>query len=137
MSRNLLIGAAVVAAAALVMVLRPSPAPGQSRPPSPPPPAPAVATTGRPRLVDLGAKSCIPCKAMVPVLDGLRTDFAGRLDVDFIDVRENGEAGEVWGVSIIPTQVFLAADGRELGRHEGFISREDILARWARLGVKL
>jgi hypothetical protein len=33
--------------------------------------------------------------------------------------------------------IFYAADGRELSRHEGFMSREDILAHWKELGVAL
>ena len=31
--------------------------------------------------------------------------------------------------------LFHAADGSELFRHEGFFSREDILAKWRELGV--
>jgi thioredoxin 1 len=87
--------------------------------------------------VDLGATRCIPCKAMAPILDRLRTDYAGRLEVTFIDVWDApGEARE-YGVRLIPTQIFFAADGRELARHEGFISRDEILARWKALGVEL
>jgi thioredoxin 1 len=131
MSRNLVIGVAVAAAVVLVLVFRPSAA-------SPAPVAPvAVVSHTRPRLLDLGATTCIPCKAMVPVLEGLRADYAGKLDVEFIDIWKNREAGEAWHVEIMPTQVFIAADGRELARHEGFISREDILAQWQKLGVAL
>src|SRR6266542_4618932 len=39
-----------------------------------------------PRLVDLGAGKCIPCKAMAPILDQLGTDYAGRLEVTFVDI---------------------------------------------------
>jgi thioredoxin 1 len=38
---------------------------------------------------------------------------------------------------MIPTQIFYAADGRELARHEGFIGRDEILAKWRELGVSL
>jgi thioredoxin 1 len=90
-----------------------------------------------PRLVDLGAGKCIPCKAMAPILEQLRVDYAGRLEVQFIDVWKEPEAGEPYRIRMIPTQVFYGADGRELDRHEGFISREDILAKWKALGVEL
>lgn len=139
MSRNLLIGLGVVAAVVLVLVFRPAATnPGSA--PSSVPAAATAATSGlgaRPKLLDLGATNCIPCKAMVPVLDGLRTDYAGRMDVEFIDIWKNREAGEAWNVEIMPTQVFLSADGRELARHQGFMSREDILAQWTKLGVAL
>jgi len=36
-----------------------------------------------PKLLDLGAKTCIPCKMMAPILDELRTAYAGDFDVVF------------------------------------------------------
>lgn len=99
--------------------------------------ATTTATAALPRLVDLGADKCVPCKMMAPVLDQLRIDYEGRLRVDFIDVWKTPEAGEPFGIKLIPTQVFLAPDGSELFRHEGFISREDILAKWRELGYAL
>jgi thioredoxin 1 len=103
--------------------------------------APASASTNTvpgvalPRLVDLGANKCIPCKKMAPILEGLKADFAGQLDVRFIDVWENREAGRKYEVLLIPTQIFFNAAGEELFRHEGFYSREDILAKWKELGL--
>jgi len=92
---------------------------------------------GIPRLVDLGAGKCIPCKAMAPILDQLGKDYAGKLQVEIIDVWQDRAAAEPYRIGMIPTQIFYAADGRELSRHEGFMSREDILARWKELGVAL
>ena len=37
---------------------------------------------------------------------------------------------EKYGIKMIPTQIFFAVDGTELFRHEGFMSREDIAAKW-------
>lgn len=90
-----------------------------------------------PRLVDLGADQCIPCKMMAPILEALKTDYAGKLDVEFIDVWKNPDAGATYGVEVIPTQIFYSATGKELRRHTGFIGREDILATWKELGVDL
>jgi thioredoxin 1 len=90
-----------------------------------------------PRLVDLGANKCIPCKAMKPILDELRATYAGTLDVVFIDVWENPNKGKEYGINIIPTQIFYDAGGKELFRHEGFFSRADILAKWKEFGVDL
>ena len=90
-----------------------------------------------PRLVDLGAKKCIPCKQMVPVLAALTTEYAGRLEVVFIDVWENRAAGKEYGIRLIPTQIFYDAAGKELFRHEGYWSKEAILAKFKELGVEL
>ena len=83
-----------------------------------------------PRLVDLGAGKCIPCKAMAPILDELRKDFAGPFEVVFIDVWQNPQEGEKYDIQMIPTQIFYDAAGKELFRHQGFFSRDDILATW-------
>jgi len=90
-----------------------------------------------PRLVDLGADKCIPCKMMAPMLEDLKTEYAGKLQVDFIDVWKNPEQSRIYGIKIIPTQIFFDASGKELFRHEGFYSKKDILAKWKELGIKL
>ena len=99
--------------------------------------APSAPTAALPRLVDLGADKCIPCKMMAPILQDLKTSLVERLTVEFIDVWQNPEAGKPYKIKLIPTQIFLAADGRELFRHEGFFSKEDILAKWKEFGVDL
>ena len=89
-----------------------------------------------PKLVDLGAKKCIPCKMMAPILEQLTKEYVGVFDVEFIDVwqKENAEKGKAYSVEQIPTQVFLDPEGKELWRHVGFISKEDILKKWKELG---
>ena len=90
-----------------------------------------------PRLVDVGADQCIPCKMMIPVLEELRTEYAGRLRVEFVDAWKNPAAAEAYNVYAIPTQIFYDATGKELFRHEGFFAKEDILTKWKELGVDL
>lgn len=87
-----------------------------------------------PKLLDLGSKTCIPCKQMEPILAELKSQYAGRMTVEFIDVNENQAAALQHRVEIIPTQVFFSAEGEELYRHVGFYAKEDILAKWAELG---
>ncbi len=90
-----------------------------------------------PRLVDLGAGKCIPCRKMAPILEELKKEYAGRMEVVFIDVWKNPDAGKAYGVEMIPTQIFYDAAGTELFRHTGFFGREDILGKWKELGVEL
>ncbi|MBN2288834.1 MAG: thioredoxin family protein [Candidatus Glassbacteria bacterium] len=92
---------------------------------------------GLPQLIDLGADKCIPCKMMEPVLEELRREFKGRLEVTFIDVWKNPGAGRHYGIRVIPTQIFYDAGGSELFRHEGFFSKKDILDKWKELGISL
>ena len=91
--------------------------------------------TKLPKLLDLGSNKCIPCKAMAPILEGLKKEYAGQMNVEFIDVWQNEDAGKQYGVEMIPTQIFFDATGKELFRHTGFFGKEDILAKWQELGV--
>ena len=88
-------------------------------------------------MIDLGAGKCIPCKKMAPILEELKAEYAGVLEVEFIDVWQNPGAGDQYGIQLIPTQIFYDAAGKELFRHEGFFSKEDILTKWKELGVNL
>ena len=125
----------VVVAAAAVLVLK-----GSKPPPAASTPVPVAAAKlpklpKLPKLLDLGATKCIPCKMMVPVLEGLKQEYAGKMTVEFIDVWQNEAAGKEYRVEMIPTQIFYDATGRELFRHTGFFGKDAILAKWQELGV--
>ncbi len=97
----------------------------------------AAEATKLPKLVDLGADKCIPCKMMAPILKELKAEYAGRMEVEFIDVWKNPGAGTPFKIKLIPTQIFFDASGKELFRHEGFFGKADILAKWKELGVDI
>jgi len=97
----------------------------------------AVAPVKLPRFVDLGADKCIPCKMMIPVIDELSKEYKGKLQVEFYDVWKNPAYGQQYGIRVIPTQIFIDPDGKELFRHEGFFSKEDILTKWKKLGFEI
>jgi len=90
-----------------------------------------------PKLIDLGADKCIPCKMMFTVLDELKKDYKGKLAVEFIDVWKNPSAGEKYKVRMIPTQVFYDGEGKEVYRHLGYFPKEDIIAAFKKHGIKL
>jgi len=93
-----------------------------------------LAAAELPKLVDVGADKCIPCIKMAPILEQLKTDFAGEMHVQFDDAWKNRDQAASYGVQMIPTQIFYGTDGKELYRHTGFYSREEILAKWQELG---
>lgn len=107
------------------------------KPAKPAKPAQAAKPKVLPRLVDLGAKSCIPCKMMAGVLDELTQEYGGRLEVVFYDVYDNPQSGRDYGVRAIPTQVFFDTQGKEFFRHEGFMPKADILAKFKEHGINL
>ncbi|MCE5326031.1 MAG: thioredoxin family protein [Planctomycetaceae bacterium] len=95
-------------------------------------------TAALPTLMDFGAKTCIPCKRMAPILEELSKELAGKLVVTFVDVSVAGNMPQArsHGIKLIPTQIFVDAAGKELWRHEGFLSKEDLLAKWKELGYE-
>jgi thioredoxin 1 len=123
----------IVGAAVAAYMLRPAADAGTAHTDE----APVAAATALPRLLDLGADKCVPCKMMAPILEELKQTYAGTLTVEFIDVWKVPAAAQPYGIRVIPTQIFFSAEGTELFRHEGFYSREDILAKWRELGVML
>ena len=88
-----------------------------------------------PRLVDLGRGTCIPCKMMAPILEELRVEYEGRAVVEVIDLREDSQAGADYAIRVIPTQIFFDSDGNEVWRHEGFLAKDAIIAKFTEMGV--
>ena len=103
----------------------------------PQPESTVESTNGLPRLVDLGAGKCAACKMMTPILEEIKQEYSGIFDVEFIDVWQSPDAGEKYGVRIIPLQIFYDGSGNELFRHEGFFSKDDILGKWHELGIDI
>ena len=96
----------------------------------------AALASGRPTIVDFGARSCIPCKKMAPILEQLEKEYKGRANVIFIDVWQDNKIGGTYRVQMIPTQIFFDAKGKEAGRHIGFMDRQPIIDTLTKLGVK-
>jgi thioredoxin 1 len=91
---------------------------------------------GLPVMIELGSDQCIPCKMMAPIIEELKTEYAEKLTVYFLDVRKLPALSKLYGIKLIPTQIFYDASGKELFRHEGFFAKEDILAKWKEFGVE-
>ncbi|NLI34537.1 MAG: thioredoxin family protein, partial [Deltaproteobacteria bacterium] len=79
-----------------------------------------------------------PCKMMAPIMEELEKEYhdSGKAAIYFIDVWKDKEQGRKFGIRAIPTQIFYDRDGNEVKRHEGFMSKGDIVAMLEKLGVK-
>ena len=97
---------------------------------------PQAPVPGKVTMVDLGAKSCIPCKMMAPIIEELEKEYKDKAAIVFIDVWKNPEAGQKYGIQLIPTQIFYDAEGKEMSRHEGFMDKAAIVAELEKLGVR-
>jgi len=86
-------------------------------------------------MVDLGAKTCIPCKLMAPIMEKLEKDYKGQAAIVFLDVSKEPDLAKRFGISVIPTQIFYDKQGKEVFRHTGFMSEEAIVTQLKKMGV--
>jgi len=77
------------------------------------------------------------CKAMEPIIKSLKEKYSKNLSVEFIDVMQHYQIGEKYKIEVIPTQIFLDPEGKEIFRHVGFYSEEEIIKKWKELGYEV
>ncbi|RJQ64952.1 MAG: hypothetical protein C4530_01520 [Desulfobacteraceae bacterium] len=92
--------------------------------------------SGKPSMVEFGASGCVPCDMMQPILDTLKKTHAGRLNVVFVNVREDQVLGARFGILSIPVQAFYDESGKEVFRHTGFFAESEINKKLAEMGVR-
>lgn len=93
-------------------------------------------SSGKPAVIDLGARACIPCKKMAPILESLSNEYRGKAEVLFIDVHTDKAAADRFRVQMIPTQIFFNAQGKEVKRHMGFMDKANIVKELKTAGLK-
>lgn len=79
-------------------------------------------------FVELGSVNCIPCKQMQPVMKAIEEKYGDQIKVIFYDVWKDDQKkySKQYGIKLIPTQIFLDAEGKEFHRHEGFYPEVEI-----------
>jgi thioredoxin 1 len=87
-------------------------------------------------MIDLGAKKCVPCKMMAPILVKMEKQFEGKAAIVFIDVWEHNEQARRFGIRAIPTQIFFNEGGKEVYRHVGFMDETAITKQLKKMGVE-
>ena len=80
-----------------------------------------------PVLVDFFATWCGPCKMMAPVIDEVAAEKAGAAKVYKIDIDENMDIAQKYGVMSIPTFIVFK-DGQPAAKTLGAQPKENILA---------
>jgi thioredoxin 1 len=92
--------------------------------------------SGRPTLADFGKEWCEPCKAMVPVLKQAAQDYRGKASIVFVNLEEYPDLDRQYRIAAMPTQIFFDGKGKEIKRHMGYMSAEEVARELAALGVK-
>ena len=79
-------------------------------------------------LVDFWAAWCPPCRRLAPTIDALATEYEGRLAVTKVDIDENPELAQRYGIQSIPTLI-LFKNGEPIARQVGAVPKNR-LADW-------
>ncbi len=94
-----------------------------------------VPEKGMVTMIDLGAKKCVPCKMMAPIMVKLEKAYEGKANIVFIDVWENRDQAPRFKIKSIPTQIFFNEAGEEIYRHVGFLDEKSIVNQLTKMGV--
>lgn len=90
-------------------------------------------------FIELGSVRCIPCKAMIPIMNEVEEKYGSEVKVIFYDVwtAAGQPYEEQYRVFGIPTQVFLDSEGKEFYRHQGFFPKPELFEILKKQGVKI
>ncbi|PKO98393.1 MAG: hypothetical protein CVU13_10280 [Bacteroidetes bacterium HGW-Bacteroidetes-8] len=79
-------------------------------------------------FLEFGAKNCSACKRMEVVMKEVSLLYENVVNVVFLNIMlpESQDLMKYYGIVSIPTQVILGRDGKEIFRHNGFYSTEDL-----------
>ena len=86
-------------------------------------------------FIELGADRCIPCKAMQLIMREIAREYKETIQVVFYDVWKTPKYAKNYGIKMIPTQVFLDKNGKEIFRHIGFYAKEEIIKMLKEKGI--
>ncbi len=96
-------------------------------------PSPALAAAapspGKPALYDFGRGMCIPCKEMEKVLTAIKSDYGDQVEVRLVMMEKNEALFKQYKIMLVPTQVFLNAQGQEVDRHVGAWSQDEVVRK--------
>ena len=77
-----------------------------------------IVESGKPILIDFWAQWCGPCLAMGPVIEELAKEYDGKAVVGKLDVDNNPQVSQQFGIRNIPTILFFK-DGQLVDKHVG------------------
>jgi thioredoxin 1 len=89
-----------------------------------------------PVLVQFTSESCVYCKEMEPILEEITEEYEGKAIIRIVDVNEHPDEARENSIRVVPTQVFFNAQGEGVNRHEGFMSKEEVLQVFREIGVE-
>lgn len=91
--------------------------------------AASAPSQGKPALYDFGRGMCIPCKEMEKVLTSIHSEYGDQVEVRLVMLEKNEALFKQYKIMLVPTQVFLDATGKEVDRHMGAWSKDEVVKK--------
>jgi len=79
-------------------------------------------------VVDCWAAWCAPCRAIAPIVDQLAKDYTGKVVFGKLNVDENPETAQRFGVMAIPT-LLVMKNSKEVDRVVGIVPKSELEAK--------
>ena len=76
-------------------------------------------------VVDCWAAWCAPCRAIAPIVDQLAKDYTGKVVFGKLNVDENPETAQRFGIMAIPT-LLVMKDSKEVDRIVGVLPKSEL-----------
>lgn len=77
-------------------------------------------------FLEIGSTTCIPCKKMQPILKSIEMKYGEQIKVIFHNTNKERDILKKYNVRLIPTQIFIDENGKEIHRHEGYYPEKEI-----------
>lgn len=84
-----------------------------------------VLNSSMPVLVDFWAEWCVPCKRLIPIIEELSQEYAGRIKVMKLNVDSSPDIASRYGISGIPA-LYLFNDGEVVDNCVGVQPKDKI-----------
>lgn len=87
-----------------------------------------IIESGKPVVIDFWAEWCGPCRMVSPIVEELAVEFSGKVEIGKMNVDENTNTPNDYGIRNIPTILFFK-DGKLVDKQIGATPKASLKAK--------
>ena len=87
-----------------------------------------VLKSDKPAMVDFGAEWCGPCKALVPIIEEMASEYEGKAVIGKVDVDSAPGIAGKYGIRNVPTVIFIK-NGEVVDKQVGAVPKSTLVAK--------